>query len=867
MTSLYLDRLPEQDRDFKKLAAFASRLSEQAENWPQELTSELFKQLPFLSDYDVNVNLDRVEPQRGFAFGYADVASKTERPEVEHAETGIPHIRIPLVIIERAVKPFSIFLDGELVLPLTEHRVREILFNPATFDLSTSQPRDPSLVEAMMPPQRTGMGGGETKTASDDRKERAKRGVRAGAVAGAAGGALGSHLSPLERMHVVDHAKNQTHLNVQNHPDKMVRDWAKERLHHANVGKTLRGGAKGALIGGVTLGTVGYLTGKRSKGKAKESSILLDIAATISERDAEALGGGETKTAAAEKPSKLRRAVIGAAVTGAGLYGAHKLHVRGKKTKSIGEVAKDIAAKADRDVAGWQANVDKHFGPGKEKKGSLLLAIASTIGERDADAFVEKVANDATLRAGFRRSGITNTLVEAFDLTKRASAGERLEALADRIEPTCITFQKLPGGDFLVKSANKNAFQQGPDAKGQVVPQEEVAEAMGPENAQAMKPGQTATAVTDPAQGAAPPAENKSKIIDEFCQCKVQDMMGNSLIGNCFPQSLAWDGAFTPSPIAIFTNGSVYAMQDTVAGELLGKATNLPSDAPRGDGVFYSTEGGEAICTAPVTIGSSAAGPDGLPVLMGTDSFGTQLQISMAEGLKSPQRISDVEYALPASWKFMRLNNQTQLVPDPSQMNKQASARAEGGSVTLFYNGGYHLSGGCGLEKLSADYRHDLDPVSAEFMLGVLGVDGVTAKQKVAEARKRGSVKLAGLHTITTLAERYAGATKTASALMSKIPNLRRDLTKEAASIEDQGTVDSILSLNFINPENLATFVSYVPQLEMCGEKLAEMLLSSYLGMQELPEGAIDRAMKNLEEVIQGLKNIEHSMGGEDQPQ
>ena len=503
----------------------------------------------------------------------------------------------------------------------------------------------------------------------------------------------------------------------------------------------------------------------------------------------------------------------------------------------------------------------------KEKKSSLLLAIASTISERDADTFVEKVANDPTLRAGFRRSGIADTLVEAFDLTKRASAGERLEALADRIEPTCITFQKLPGGDFLVKSANKNAFQQGPDAKGQVVPQEEVAQAMGPENAQAMKPGQTATAVTDPAQGAAPPAENKSKIIDEFCQCKVQDMMGNSLIGNCFPQSLAWDGAFTPSPIAIFTNGSVYAMQDTVAGELLGKATNLPSDAPRGDGVFYSTEGGEAICTAPVTIGSSAAGPDGLPVLMGTDSFGTQLQISMAEGLKSPQRISDVEYALPASWKFMRLNNQTQLVPDPSQMNKQASARAEGGSVTLFYNGGYHLSGGCGLEKLSADYRHDLDPVSAEFMLGVLGVDGVTAKQKVAEARKRGSVKLAGLHTITTLAERYAGATKTASALMSKIPNLRRDLTKEAASIEDQGTVDSILSLNFINPENLATFVSYVPQLEMCGEKLAEMLLSSYLGMQELPEGAIDRAMKNLEEVIQGLKNIEHSMGGEDQPQ
>lgn len=796
MTSLYLDRLPEQDRDFKKTAAFASRLSEQAENWPQELTSELHKQLPFLSDYDVNVNLDRVEPQRGFAFGYADVASKTERPEVEHQDTGIPHIRIPLVVIERAVKPFSVFLDGELVLPLTEHRVREILFNPATFDLSTSQPRDPSLVEPLMPPQRTGMGGGEIKTAG---------------------------VSPAASdMDKTADALRRALVSGKLRPN--AANAAKLRGHAAEaMGKWQQAGAFGSTP------SEGRVQGLMSHMKKNPSA--------TSEHHVEDLHDLRRSMKAPTIPSKREKDIY-----------ARSHGVKGRRA---------MDKRRAEEQASWA----------KAKTGSsLLLEIAPTISERDAERFVEKVANDATLRAGFRRSGITDTLIEAFDLTKRASAEERLEVLAANIEPTCITFQKLPGGDFLVKSANKNAFQQGPDAKGQVVPQEEVAQAMGPENAQAMKPGQTATVSAEPAQGAAPPAENKSKIIDEFCQCRVQDMMGNSLIGHCFPQSLAWDGNFTPSPMAIFTNGSVYAVQDTVAGEILGKATKLPSDAPRGDGIFYSTEGGEAVCTAPVTIGSSAAGPDGLPVLMGTDAFGTQLQISLAEGLKSPQRISDIEYALPASWKFMRLNNQTQLVPDPTQMNKQASARAEGGSVTLFFNGGFHLTGGCGLEKLSSDYRHDLDPVSAEFMLGVLGVDGLTAKQKVAEARKKGSVKLAGLHTITTLAERYAGATKVASALMSKIPNLRRDLTKEAASIEDQGTVDSVLALNFINPENLATFVSYVPELEMSGERLAEMLLSSYLGMQELPEGAIERAMKNLEEVIQGLKNIEHSMGGEDQP-
>lgn len=718
--NLYLDRLPEQDREFSKLAAFASRLSEQAENWPQELTSELYKQLPFLSDYNVNVNLDRVDPARGFGFGYADISNKTERPEVEHEQAGLPHLRIPVVIIERAVKPFSVVLDGEKVMPLTEDRIRQILFNPATFDLSSSAPSDPSLIDPLMPPTRSGVGmGGQSKTASTKEK-------KAGFFSNFG-----------------------------------------ENEHTRRVERGL---------------------------KAEE-----------------------------------RRS--------------------GKKTENF---------------KGWelQRALEESKAEKKEKRSSLLLAIAPTLGERDVERFVEKVSSDATLRAGFSRSGISPTLVQVFDHTKRASADERLATIAERIEPSVVSFQKLPGGNFLVKSANVDAFAEGPATQGQVVPDQEVAEAVGPENAQAMQPGQAVTAVSDPVEETAPEV-SRSKLIEEFGQYKVQDAMGNSLVGHVFPKILMWDGAFTPQDMAIFTNGSAYAMHDTVAGEFVGKGTNLPSDLPRGDGVFYEVQGGEAVCTAPLTIGSSAAGPDGLPRFIGQDPFGTQVQVSLMDGLKTPMRISDTEYALPSTWKFMRLNNQTQVMTDPTQMNKAASVRAEGGSVTLFYNCGYHLRGGCGLEKISSNLRYDLDSLSAEFMLGVLGVDGATAKQKVAEARRLGSVKLAGLKTITLMSERYGQAEKVASSLLASLPNLRRDLVKEAASLQDTGTVDSILALNFINPENMMTFISYVPELEMAAEKLAEMLLHAYLGMNELPEGAVERSMRNLEEVIKGLKALEHSMGEE----
>jgi hypothetical protein len=710
---LYLDNPP----SLEKTSGFAARLSEQAENWPQEINSELLKQLPYLSDYDLNVNLDRVESNRGFAFGYADIANKTERPEVEHTEAGLPHIRIPLVVQDRAMKSLATFLDGDRVLPLNEDRVREVLFNPATFDLSVQQPRDPSLVEPLMPPQRSGIG-----------------------------------------------------------------------------------------------------------------------------------LGGEYKMASANIP--------------------------------------------------------------------LLKAIAPTMDERDVTRAKEKISRDNSIKAGLIKAGAAELVVEVLN-AERTSSSDHLQAVADAVEPTAVTVMKLPGGDFLVKQAHVDFFNE-KTAAGEVVPGAEMNQAM-PDVAPQMQPGQAVTATPPQPMTPEPAPERPHKVVEEFGQYEVVDAMGNSLLGHVFPTTLSWDGTFSEQPIALFTNGSNYALQDTIAGRIVGKATALPDDEPRGDGVFYTVEGGEARATAPITIGSLVAGPDGLPRMMGIDSFGNQVQISQVDGLDAPMRVSDIEMALPKSWKFMRLNNQTQLQgagmssaggPEdgmtdsggefmgmgedegapkkPSskkptdkkssdkkpekkepkseggtkvEVNVGEKAKKEKTSAVLFYNGSFNFAGGCGLEKISRDLTQDLDPVSAEFLLAVLGVDGATAKMKVAEARKKGMVKLSGLKTITTLGERYSEAVKTASALATKMPDLKRDLIKEAAEIADEGTVDNLLALNFINPENLSTFVGYLPKLEETSERLAEMLLYSQLGMNEVPESAVERSMKGMEEVITGLKGIAQTQG------
>lgn len=902
--NLFLDKLPELDNDFRKEAGFASRLSENVENWPQELTSELYKQLPFLSDYEVSVNLDKAEPQRGYAFGYADIANKTERPEIEHTDAGLPHIRIPLVVQERAVKPFSVFLDGEKVLPLSEERVREVLFNPGTFDLSTKQPQDPSLVEQLQPPTRSGMGmGGEYKQASADLDKEAGIKDRAakhlGDVVGDAVGQVGKRYAP----HVAGGVAGTTGLvggAAYVGGKKGGKAGVRAEIEKARVAAGLSKTAAAQQIQKYT-GTsgLGDIVAEWMKDVGTLKNLDLDEEYQLREKVAfnhmskpqwDAIYKSDNvQKLVAKNGTMAHPEVINKVYEMASkVFGFHPkvyskppgMQAAAGGAKAAGGAAKPAAAAAKpatpKPAAAGGAPAKPVKTPalppktkGASARPSLLMAIASTIREKDREAFIDKVAADPTLVAGFSRSGISKVLVEAFDNTKYASTADVMQTLADRIDPTCVTIQRLPGGDFLFKSAANTAFNP-QSAQGQVVPGPEAADAIGAGSAQAMQPGQTATAVADPVEppnplaeqeAEAPAMEGNEKVCDEFGEWLVQDAMGNRLLGWVFPMTLAWDGNFTPQPLALFTNGSAYAFQDAIAGELVGKSCTFPVDVPRGDGVFYSVENGRAICTSPLTIGSAAAGPDGQTSFMGQDLMGAPVQVHVAEGIGQPTRVSDTEYALPSTWKFMRLNNQTQLATDPSQMNKMAAIKEMNSGVTLFYNGTYNLEGGCGLSKLAQEFRYDLDPMTAEFMLGVLGVHGTVAKQKVAEARRKGSVKLAGLKSITLLSERYNEATKTASEMIEKLPNLQRDLLKEAASVQDEGTVDSMLALNFINPENMAVFVSYMPELEQSSEKLAEMLLSCYVGMNQLPEGAIERGMKNLEEVISGLKSLQHSEG------
>jgi hypothetical protein len=839
----------------------------------------LHRQYPFLSDYEVNVALDKVDEGRGFAFGYADVANRTERPEIEHEEAGIPHIRIPLVAEERQVRPFSVFLDGERVLPLGEERIRETLFNPAMFDLSTSVPRDPSLVEPLMPPQRSGIGmGGEYKMAMamdacsppmsspsislDFRDEWIKKYVGTSLFPRAL--ELQKQFLSLDQEDLSQREMEQTIEESSGRASqRMAKNLQRDALHleKRNLDVELLAAQSGVAT---TPAPSPHEQGleeappeegvepaptpakKPSKDKSKEKKAFKHI----SKEQWQAIYGSEKIQKLIQKHMTHDHPEVVNEVysIAANQYGYHpKVY-----PPSPGQQAQKATAQAQKSSAQPQKPAAS---PGV-KTASLLQAIAPTLRESDRDAFVEKVAADPFLRAGFKKSGIAATLVEVMD-TKLASANDRLQTLADSIEPSVVTFQKLPGGAFMVKSANVQAFAGGAQAQGQVVPFEEVAEAIGAPVAKAMQPGQTATAVSDPVELDTEEASDTSAV-SEFGRYKVQTTAGKTMEGWVFPETFAWDESFSPQKTGLFVGEKGHAIQQDIVGEKVeSEDVSPPIDIPKGLGVFRSSDGTQA--SAPIEVKFGMNGSDGVPRYIGVDSFGNEVKVSIIPGLKTPQKIAEDEYALPHGWGFTRLNSKVSLAEKGESVGSSKKVNREKTSAVLFYNGAFNIVGGCGLDKVAADLKHSLDAVSAEFMLGLLGVDGVTAKQKVAEARRTGSVKLAGLKTIVPLAERFQESVKTASSLLSKLPDLRKDLIKEAAQMEDQGTVDKVLALNFINPENLSTFIEFLPELEQCSEKMAEMVLAGYLGMKEIPIGAVERSMKNMEEVILSLKALQYS--------
>lgn len=686
--NLFLDHDRKNKLTFEKIA-MPVRLSESPDNWQREIAGEVYKQLPFLGDYAVNVLLDRVEPTRGYALGSIEVSNRSQSPEPDQQK--LPKVRIPIIVKDRLMAPLDTFMDESGVYPLTESRLREKLFRTDTFEISERKPTDKSLMDQLYPPFRTNHGMGSV--GSD---------------------MIGKYASDME-------------------------------------------------------------AGRR---------------AAISRMKAE-------------------------------------------------------AAANPYDFTGKEAAIG----------GSLVGAIAPTISEKQAEAFLNEITGDGALTLQASRNNVFQKLAFKVLGAPRQDTTKTAAAIVESISPTVVQFIKLASGNFLVKWANAEAFA--PQTM-QVPPAD--ANAMAGQDLTKMQPGQAATFGAEKAQ-ATSIAGGMSRVKEPGLYRVLSVDDNKEMVGHVLP---IIDLNMQPLELFLWASPQGYSVQDDIAGSRLpdqGAPPAGPIHQASGDGalVFASPDNPSAFrALPPMTVQNTSQTPDGSFELHGTDQFGQQIILVAAPGLQAVQEMGEGQYAVPADAQWLPLNNLMMLASTEGSDSVGAAQKmpstVEVGSTG---QGEFHMDG-APLSKVASDKKSFLKTAEAVFLLVSMGMEPPVAEGilKVAEERRATEkVKVAGLRPIVPLATLHNQMVKKAMPEIAHFPyELRKNLVKEASVLDDADTADKVLATNFINPENINMFSKYLPDFDQAAMKLAEMLLAARLGLKPIDEGAVERAMHGLEDVIEGLK-------------
>ncbi len=713
---------------FEKSAAEVD-LSEDPNQWPQEVLQELFKQVPYIADFQPHVNMQRVDSERGYGLGEVTLANKSEAqmgtdPAMMEA-AGIRSVRIPVVIKEKRLSPFDLLVnDSSKVLPLTESRLRQALFRPQAFDVTSQTPGDQSMIGQLYPPYRQNYGFGG---------------------------------------------------------------------------------------GGVSMGS----------GMGKQSSVLEEF--LIAELDSKDPGFRRLPPPKEEKLASAKPAV--------------KLR----------------------------------------KTASLLSATFATFNRSDIDVFFERLSQDMPLQVAFQKNA--HATVPALGIlanNEPVSLEKQAAALRSALKPSVVQLTKTASG-YLMKTASHRYWAPSvtPLNRRELIQQfgEKVALA-------ADEAGQvTISEGNAPAPDAGTMLENEepTPISKPGFYKVVDEESGNELLGFVVPNLLDVDG--TPLPLAMFTNGSVSCVQPDILGIVAAGSGTLPEGPVEGAGAFFSyTSTGLLQATIPLVLSGGSYSSPGEPATLSGETFdGRPVEVSVQPNIQTIVQTPEGKVLVPESWKWTPLGaskvcalvgledpendapedwheSADEAVPEDMEDNQPEEEAKESHFWVRGAEDCFTFSGPA-VEKLSSAETRMVTLDDAMFLMAGLGVHQGYGTQKLAHSLNAPQKVQVG-RLIKTASEQDAAARHRAARFLSLVPNLRQDLMKEAAAIPDPTAVDSVLSLGFINPENLMTFVSYLPSLEDTQNKLCDLLLSSRLGLADLQTSALERAVRSVEETIEGLKVI-----------
>ena len=311
------------------------------------------------------------------------------------------------------------------------------------------------------------------------------------------------------------------------------------------------------------------------------------------------------------------------------------------------------------------------------------------------------------------------------------------------------------------------------------------------------------------------------------------------------------DGEGNHSPLAVFTNGSEGCVQSQIAGVMVAGGSDLPSGTPQGTGLFYCAGKGGVVATEPLLVEGSSGSTDGHTTWLCRNLEGDTVKVDEVAGLPAISAQNN-HYFVPAGIHFLPLDSEKSvtLIENPNEkVASGATARVWGGEHEVYIEWE-------GAPKLASAVPRALSHDDARFVLCAAGLPIKLATQVVAD----GSTGFSNTVRVSDVGGLFADMKVAAFAEGAKISSacraLRQDLVKEAAMLPETQPIDAVLSLGFINSENIRLFASRRPYLEKALHSVCELLLASRMGLNEIPEAAASRCARGLDDVIQGLRAL-----------
>jgi hypothetical protein len=789
--------------EFEKTSA-QTQLPEDPNAWPHEILQEVYKQAPYVADFAPHVVMEKVEGEQGYGLGYVEIGNQTEiqtsASPTAAAAAGLRQVRVPIVIKDGMLAPFDLLVTSDSkVLPLTENRLRTAIFRPQSFDVTSRTPGDQSMIGQLYPPYRQSMGFGGS-------------GVSMNVGMGKEGSALERFLTKTAAEHCGSCDPNDCSCEC-----------GKCKLACAEKTASFESEVAPYLEKDYLHAEPGSIKQARHGKKMEVGDYQPGMLQNFIEKNAAATG----------LPSVAKTVA--------------------KNTSSAKHLATRAGVRA--------SNILKKM----KKTGSVLEAILPTIYESDLLAFKRAIVDPDLQPLLYKNAAsITPSIQLLLEAPERPKFASHFGAL---VKPSVVQLRRTDEGyraktashlfwEPLVETLDRGEAVRRFGEKMVLAADLSGAATLSEENPESPHIGDEGAGSEHDSETEAP------KPVTEAGLYKVKTPEGAESVGYVIPNLIDVDG--TALPLALFTNGTQAVVQGDVVGvPVEGDHIDLPtSDTPSGRGVFASEDAGEVKATVPLNIQGSAAGMgEGEPTMYRAESFtGQEVMVSLQPNLQEVVP-SDGKLLIPEHWRWVPLGQAEAIAVESQEdgLGKAASVHEAFPFVDVVSAGGETFSfRGPVVEKLAHDEREQLGLDDAMFLLAGLGVNQDYGVQKLAMSMTgEAPVRVRVGRTLKFASDERAEARARAADILSSMPVLRHQLFKEAATIGDPTAVDTVLSLGFLNPENITTFIGYLPVLEASQAKLCDVLLASRLGnLLDTPEGSIERAVRSLEAVLEGLKSL-----------